>query len=450
MRKLLVTTQHKARSCLGIESSEIDISDQTTLDESLIEATDGDNELKQISQETHVLFTRIAALEDLAEVIETQIKEATPAEAVLVDIATDLAVSDTDVQEDDITPGLESAIGKQIATEGVKDTASRFLNAVIDKISNGLDHMLSWVRSIPAMIRIAKRQIKQLAEASLTIDETVQGSFKIGAKLKVFCVGGKIPTTQKEIVNAVNSIKSDIVQLYGPTLTEIENMHKAAFSIQLHKSGDEGFKQLIDVYAKSANVFTKLKTKGKLDSSVLLKHVRGGDILCDFGNTGIASSWTQIAAAIKSNESPQFISRMFWDGHGFNYTFNTRGYDNLGTTRTQLVDQELPVATKAELKQMLDSTLVIVDLLDHTLTRLEKFYNIKASFKALSQDDRLTLNTELIVARVGRMRLHFNTANALLFSAKECLWLASAVFKLAAKSIAVSGSKAPVIENIEV
>ncbi len=455
MRKIAINKKQESRSCLSIESFEIDIGDLTTLEESLTEDTDTFSEIEQVSQETHSLFVRIAALEDIAQVLDEQIKEATPAEAILVDIASDLAVEGTDVEDQDITPGLESALGARISSEGIKETASRFLSAIADKISNGLDHMVAWFKSIPAMLRIAKRQIKELANASANIDDSVQGSFKLGSKLKGFCVGGKIPTTQKDVIAAVNSIKADIVQLYGPSLNEIENMLKAAFEIKLDlASGDEAIKQLMAVYTNAANHFSKMKTKGKLDSSILLKKSRSGNLLCDFGNTGIVSTWPQIVTDIKNNETPDYVNRAMWDGHGFSYVFNTRGYDSSGfesnsSTRAQVINQELPLATKAELKQMLDSTLVIVDLLEKTLSRLEKIYKFKATFNALIQDDNFKSNTSLRLARVGRMTLHFNTANVLYYSARECLWLATAVFKLAAKSISSSGSKAPVVENIE-
>jgi hypothetical protein len=70
------------------------------------------------------------ALEDLAYVADS-IKQATPAEAALMETAGNMAVAGTDVEPDAIVPSMESFIGHRIATEGIKETAQRIWESIV-------------------------------------------------------------------------------------------------------------------------------------------------------------------------------------------------------------------------------------------------------------------------------------------------------------------------------
>jgi hypothetical protein len=70
------------------------------------------------------------ALEDLAFVADS-IKQATPAEAALMETAGNMAVAGTDVEPDAIVPSMESFIGHRIATEGIKETAQRIWESIV-------------------------------------------------------------------------------------------------------------------------------------------------------------------------------------------------------------------------------------------------------------------------------------------------------------------------------
>jgi hypothetical protein len=70
------------------------------------------------------------ALEDLAFVADS-IKQATPAEAALMETAGNMAVAGTDVEPDAIVPSMESFIGQRIATEGIKETAQRIWESIV-------------------------------------------------------------------------------------------------------------------------------------------------------------------------------------------------------------------------------------------------------------------------------------------------------------------------------
>ena len=64
----------------------------------------------------------VDGLEDLAAVAD-QIETATPTDVAMVDTAQRLALAGSDVDSEEVTPSLESFVGRTISTEGIKELA---------------------------------------------------------------------------------------------------------------------------------------------------------------------------------------------------------------------------------------------------------------------------------------------------------------------------------------
>lgn len=103
------------------------------------------------------------ALEDLA-LVAKDIKAATPAEVMLVELVGQTATAGTEVDPSAVVPSMESYIGLQIATEGILDTAWRIWEAILNFVTRIWNKVRDFYRSSMVVSKYRKT-VTELREA---------------------------------------------------------------------------------------------------------------------------------------------------------------------------------------------------------------------------------------------------------------------------------------------
>lgn len=143
------------------------------------------------------LEAQATGLEDLATVLdhvnENNEGGVTESEAVLTEIASDMAVVGTDLKTDeDVVPGLESLIGHQVSTESLKETAKKYWKKIVEFIKAIWARIKAFFGNAEARITTYKRDALKLMKGAdkLTGDSK---SKEITVNLTKLQVDGKTP-----------------------------------------------------------------------------------------------------------------------------------------------------------------------------------------------------------------------------------------------------------------
>ncbi len=243
-----------------------------------------------LAMETFSLMKRIAALEDIAQVIETEVIEARPSEAILVDIATDLAVADTDAESEDVTPGLESAIGGAISTEGIRDTIKRFVAAIKDRVKRLKDQLVASIASNRKLVSIIRERIAQTKKAieSAELSESVKSI----PGLNEIATNGKVAKSVADLTKNVSELKRAVNAIYNGYDTDARTLAKdleTAFDVK--KDTDRVVIEVLTSMKKLASRRTNLQSSGEMN---------GHPIVLDTGKNVLINLWPVAAGRLQS------------------------------------------------------------------------------------------------------------------------------------------------------
>lgn len=153
------------------------------------------------------LEAQATGLEDLATVLdhvnENNEGGVTESEAVLTEIASDMAVVGTDLKTDeDIVPGLESLIGHRVSTESLKETAKKYWKKILEMLKAIWDRIKAFFGNVEARIKTYRREIAKLSrDLTNRTNEIVTPKITISSKMYTFA--GKTPKTMDEAVAAM-------------------------------------------------------------------------------------------------------------------------------------------------------------------------------------------------------------------------------------------------------
>lgn len=143
------------------------------------------------------------ALEDLAFVVDN-VREITPKEASLIQIAGDMAVAGTDVPADAMTPAMESILdGKFTAREiaaKIKDTVEHIIAAIRQLLRKVATYVTSYISRATIVAGGSETRLKKLEEAYKNINghTSSRKSFEM-----------VLPTTGGRAVNTMEDLLSD-------------------------------------------------------------------------------------------------------------------------------------------------------------------------------------------------------------------------------------------------
>ena len=370
MRKIALTTPSVvAITALGLEDAEIaPIEELQNADDLKSDMEDDFKEAELASMEALDLLQRVAALEDIAEVIETQVQEARPSDVVLVDIATDLATEGTDLEDGDVTPGLESAVGGQISTEGIVDAVGKFMSAIVDRVGKMFDKIGDLFGRVGSMVSLKKRELKEMA---LKVDAMgiSSGSVTIGKKIKRLCVDGKVPGSPTDIAAALKSINKDydlVSSIFLDLGHDFTTKIVSAFTLKGNKV--DLSTELAEVIKEFAPKYTNVKGHG------VANYRNGGELitLVDYGDVRVASGWNKVLDIVKSGSNAKEILKAVYN-HGYFHIANTSDViASFGKDVKSATTAEIQSGDKKQLHDILNVSLEIIEKIGKSIPKLNR------------------------------------------------------------------------------
>lgn len=217
-----ILSKHKTPA-FSLESADIAAAAEPSEDALMaIESTEGQAEIDSDVETLTSLEERAIGLEDLAEVVEENVGEATAGEIALVDVAQDLAgvgidgvevegtFDETVVPAGD-TPALEHFVGSKISTEGMRTMAADIWKVIEEVASKIWDKIMDIWNSLTDQSKSVAKAAKQLGVkagdkggAKLKEDKD---TMKLGGTAKTLMVDNKAPKTAAEVSTILSDVK---------------------------------------------------------------------------------------------------------------------------------------------------------------------------------------------------------------------------------------------------
>lgn len=355
---------------LGIEDAEFATpAEMEMLDDVKSDIDEGHEEIERASMEAATLLKRISALEDIAQVIDEQVDQARPSDVVLVDIATDLATEGTDIEGDDVTPGLESALGQQISSEGIKETAGKFINAVKDRMSRMVNELRKIFSAYKTLVRAHKRTLKDLAEKVEGAEYSKEATITLGKRIRHLTIAAKAPKSGAEFNNALKSVRKDLdtVEKYFIDIGhDFSTKIVAAFT--LAKSPDNLTAEIAQVVREFTPKFTAAPShgEGKWDDGRPVK------FLTDFGYLRQMNGWAEIAKLVNAKADDRNLVEAAYEHGCFEGAVTDDFVQTFGKIVKQGGEASIPAGTKAELNAILKTALDVVTKIEQLLPKFER------------------------------------------------------------------------------
>lgn len=179
-----------------------------------IDAVEDVSAIQQDLDTVDRLEAQATGLEDLATVLdhvnENNEGGVTESEAVLTEIASDMAVVGTDLKTDeDVVPGLESLIGHRVSTESLKETAKKYWKKIVEMLKAIWDRIKAFFGNIEARIKTYRREIAKISR-DLTNRSDKIVTPKISVSTKPYIFNGKVPKTLEEAASMIDDSGSAI------------------------------------------------------------------------------------------------------------------------------------------------------------------------------------------------------------------------------------------------
>ena len=156
----------------------------------------------------------VDGLEDMAAIAD-QIETATPGDVAMVDTAQRIALAGSDVDSEEITPSIESYVGRTISTEGIKELASKLwdsLKRALKKVWAKIESFFYKVfGTLPNMRKSLEALKKRAAEQSgKTIKE---GKTELGGEVNAVARNWVAPKKGKDLIDGFKTLNG--ILTYG-------------------------------------------------------------------------------------------------------------------------------------------------------------------------------------------------------------------------------------------
>lgn len=183
------------------------------------------------------------ALEDLAEVADT-ITEAQPADLAMVETATRAALAGTDVEVEEVIPALESFKGTTISTEGLRETARRLWDNIVEMLKKVWEKLEGFFYKLVGTIPRLRKSAEDLkARAEATVGKAAEETkHQLGGEAGTLAVGGKAPKNAAEILASLGVVRQQgdaVFKKYAGTLAKAgEQMASAISDFDIEKANE--------------------------------------------------------------------------------------------------------------------------------------------------------------------------------------------------------------------
>lgn len=215
---------------LGIESYE-DNRTTISMEEEAILVEGAAQDLAD-AQQTQAEVGRVEdivdGLEDMAAIAD-QIETATPADVAMVDTAQRIALAGSDVDSEEITPSIESYIGRTISTEGIKELASKLwdsLKRALKKVWAKIEGFFYKVFGTLPNIRKSLESLKKRAaeQSGKTIKES---KTELGGEVNAVARNWVAPKKGKELVEGFKSLNGILTYAFNKHHTQTGKVGEA-------------------------------------------------------------------------------------------------------------------------------------------------------------------------------------------------------------------------------
>lgn len=252
---------------VGFESAEIDMAPDE-LENSLIAAeaqedlADAEGNLDQAV----ILEEKAAGLEDMAEIIETQVNSkeegATASDVVLTDLAADLATSGTDAELEVFEApegeqvSVESFTNRKVGTEGIKEMARSFWEAVKRLIEKAWEATIKFWRGVtdqlPGVVKSARKLAARAEDASAKVIK--EKKTDISSEARSLQLEDKAPTSFKDIKLALDNsmTAAKYISASATTVKAIGGALATAIDKFDVSKGEAGLKAINSAFEKSS------------------------------------------------------------------------------------------------------------------------------------------------------------------------------------------------------
>ena len=146
------------------------------------------------------------ALEDLAMVADG-IDEASENEVALVEAGVQLATAGSDLEVEDVAPGLESYVGRRISTEGIKETARAIYDAIVRAIKKFWEKIKAFFRKTVGTLANLKRSAEKLRQRAGDCHGKTpkEKQIEVGSEINALSTDFKAPKTGAAILGVIES-----------------------------------------------------------------------------------------------------------------------------------------------------------------------------------------------------------------------------------------------------
>lgn len=157
-----------------------------------------------------------ASLESLAFVAE-KIESASVVELALVDVACEMAVAGSDLTPEMLTPGLESAEGQVISTEGLREMAKSIWEAIKSFMAKIAKQAARFFDKLLLGSGLLRKQLISLKEKAGEKEgkSPENKEFEAASYLNRLAIEGKLPTKSEEVIKALECVSEAAEFIFG-------------------------------------------------------------------------------------------------------------------------------------------------------------------------------------------------------------------------------------------
>lgn len=359
---------------MGLESFTESAFDTDSSQEVLMDvANEAYQEGVEVANQIDRLFEVSYGLESIAQMCD-HIGEVTVNEMCLIEVATESALVGTGLRVDDVLPGLESAQGTRVGTEGIVEVIRRIFDAIIKFLKKAWDRTKKFYKaifSVVAKVRNAATRTRERANR-LSGATTEENKIEAGASAsvlsrvktdnsKLYEKIGYEQMSKEEIVQALSSTKTKCSALMGPyTYRLIESTKTLDTAIKGFNSSSDGGNVYSAMKAIRDDAAKKLVHDGEFDTAVSPSGESRWDgiakVSCEptFSGKLLTVSWYNDAGASTNAEKLQKVNKSI-----------ARVYQGATDSSEQLpTDGEIDIISPAVAVDLCDDILEICDAIE--------------------------------------------------------------------------------------
>lgn len=181
-------------------------------------------------QEVRRMEDTALALEDMA-IVEDHIAEASPTDLLLIETATRLAAAGSDVEVEEVIPGLESYAGKKISMEGIRQLASTiwvaiksFCAKIWERVTNFFNLIITSLFGVKRALLKQKEKIISMKASKATI-KGGEEKISLGREGVNLSRDGKCPKKAADVLDGAIDFAKVIEWLTGDYTAKVVNAY---------------------------------------------------------------------------------------------------------------------------------------------------------------------------------------------------------------------------------